>query len=141
MRIRARWVFCMLPLLLCGCAAATVRAKVEDFQEVRVNPPKFAGQRIVVSGFLQEDALGNVLLYMSKSDAVNKNYANEIDIVSKKKMDLTKRASGGQCASVLGKFVPFDSQTVGTGYLRSHIGLIEAERITRYACTQQNDPP
>lgn len=138
--MRTSWAFCMVLLLVSGCAGIAARDKVESFQELQANPAKFAGQRIIVSGFLQEDALGNILLYVSRRDADNKNYANEIDIVSGKRTESGGRDPRTQCASVVGKFLPFDNGTIGMGFLRSQTGLVEAERITWHPCNQQNDP-
>lgn len=134
MNTKPRWVFCLCSLLLYGCALAAVdQSERVTFDQLIKNSGHYANASVVVPGYLVKDRIGNLLLYRNASDAKANNYANEVDVVLHGKQTQNIQVTKG-CVFIRGKFVPFDSQTVGMGYLRSHNGLIDALRISQRRC-------
>lgn len=133
MVIYEKVVIALISSALSACASVgSVPPRKAALVELSVASANADGVRIRTSGYAAV-TLGGVYLFFDRSAAIREDYAGGIDLVL---MDeIAKQvAANGACVEVGGVFVAFDGDTVGAGYLRSSIGLVELESIRAVPC-------
>lgn len=130
------YVAIVLPLMFGACANLTPKNGAQvTIQSLRVEPSKFAHKMVVVSGFLDVNALGNAILFTDRAHASHGDFNASVDVVQK--VDRIKFPEGRSCATITGKFVPYEKGSVQLDFLRSKIGLIEADSYSAEACAAE----
>lgn len=127
-------------VLVCASGCAPGRTSVEnsaELQRLGLSESPIDGGRFRTRGFAAI-TLGGVYLFTDKVAAERGEFVGGFDLV---RMDSLARrlAQGGACVEVMGVFLAFNDDSVGSGYLRSDIGLIELEEIRTIPC-EQIDP-
>lgn len=126
----------MLPLILGACASLTSKNETHvTIQSLRAEPNAFTHKIVIVSGLLDVNALGNAILFVDRAHANRKDFDASVDIVQKVKR--INFPAGRSCATITGKFVPYEKGSVQLDFLRSKIGLIEADSYSAEACASQ----
>ena len=88
------------------------------------------GAEISVTGYIKP--MGERLfLYRSRASAKANDFTSGVDVVTARsaRAPVPSVVTDGSCVVVVGRFTAFDDDTVGTGYFRSTVGFIEANRI------------
>lgn len=104
--------------------------------ELKENSSAMEGKRLLLFGFLKP-VIGGFFLYKEDGDAQREDFSEGVDVVvSHNTREPSPSEIGhGKCALIEGVFTAFDDDTVGTGYFRSTVGFIQANKITVQNCT------
>jgi hypothetical protein len=111
-------------LLLAGCSTLPTR-NIGDLGAAT------DGQLVSVQGVLRVSGFdGATYFHLCPAD-IGDDFARCLDLVVPDR-EISRHLKGDlRCASVSGRFIAFDDDTVGMGYLLSKIGMIEDAAVGR----------
>lgn len=123
----------LLSAALFGCASAggSIDAPLATIKVSEIHSAN-DGHRVRVKGFAAPTH-GGIYLFPDAFSARRQEFSKGIDLVQLEEQ--SRRVTGnGSCVVVSGVFLAFGKDSVGLGYLRSEIGIIELDGIEAVAC-------
>ena len=109
-------------LLLAGCA--TVPPASIDGLGMAMD-----GQLVSVQGVLRVSGFDGMPYFHLCPTDVGNDFARCLDLVIPEREEARHMKADLRCAVVAGRFIAFGDDTIGMGYLRSEIGMVEDAAI------------
>jgi hypothetical protein len=124
-----------LALLVAGCASVDEKLlPLIDLQQLKRESVSLDGKSVRLFGYVGRPMSG-AYLFPSEASGRAGVALDGVDVVTKSgSLNLQRRLEQGGCAVITGIFIAFDDDTVGTGYLRSNIGMIEEADVAFEKC-------